>query len=258
MLKNFEHKINENKKNYTFFKLWEKAFIEYKIMNSFILNIHKAIKYDIKDFSSECPICFEGFNETNNKIKLKCGHAYHIHCMIKLLIYNIVYKCPICRSHDIFLYTDNVYNRYFQFFAFLHNNMMDIERCFNTKILNFEKNLSMYINNKNLTLDPYYEIMEIRKLLIYISLNKEGITYLLKKFDQETNANIFKNICQINKEYFIFWNEAIIYDDYGNEYINECIKNPYSKCMLIINKIHSFIQPKQKSFFEKIYFRLFA
>ena len=50
MLKNFEHKINENKKNYTFFKLWEKAFIEYKIMNSFILNIHKAIKYDIKDF----------------------------------------------------------------------------------------------------------------------------------------------------------------------------------------------------------------
>ena len=40
----------------------------------------------------ECPVCYEVLDDS--KIKLKCGHIFHLNCLLKLENYT----CPMCRE----------------------------------------------------------------------------------------------------------------------------------------------------------------
>ena len=46
--------------------------------------------------TSECPICFDVINATNQTIT-ECGHAFHTNCLMKNVLHNGV-GCPYCRT----------------------------------------------------------------------------------------------------------------------------------------------------------------
>jgi hypothetical protein len=46
--------------------------------------------------TSECPICFDIINSTNQTIT-ECGHAFHTNCLMKNVMHN-GFGCPYCRA----------------------------------------------------------------------------------------------------------------------------------------------------------------
>ena len=44
----------------------------------------------------KCPICLEEMKEENGMATTKCGHKFHLHCLLKSL--DSSNSCPMCRS----------------------------------------------------------------------------------------------------------------------------------------------------------------
>jgi len=47
--------------------------------------------------SSECPICYEVFNGSNNRLITECGHEFHTSCLMRNAAHN-GFNCPCCRG----------------------------------------------------------------------------------------------------------------------------------------------------------------
>jgi len=47
--------------------------------------------------TTECPICMEVFNGTNNQVITECGHTFHTNCLMKAVAHN-GFGCPYCRT----------------------------------------------------------------------------------------------------------------------------------------------------------------
>ena len=45
-----------------------------------------------------CSVCLEDFTNTADKTNLKCGHTFHVNCIINCLRKSN--ECPYCRDTD--------------------------------------------------------------------------------------------------------------------------------------------------------------
>jgi hypothetical protein len=68
------------------------------IIENWIDSKNFIIKKDKEYSKLECSICFEKLNKKNS-ISLKCGHDYHLNCLLE---WSITKKnCPLCRNEFI-------------------------------------------------------------------------------------------------------------------------------------------------------------
>jgi hypothetical protein len=70
-----------------------------KIVSSKTFNKLRKVKFSgiIRCVETECPICFEKFNENDDIIILHCKHYFHIDC-IKRWLTKEQNTCPVCRE----------------------------------------------------------------------------------------------------------------------------------------------------------------
>lgn len=78
----------------------------------------------------ECPICLEKMDDENLRVKLNCGHVYHLQCLKKWV--SCSKSCPVCRAeinvgHIRSLYETISINRlgFFRRVLFLLKNRMN-------------------------------------------------------------------------------------------------------------------------------------
>jgi RING-H2 zinc finger domain len=62
---------------------------------------HTAI-YDLLDGEAEdlCPTCLEEYNDSNPKVSPRCGHAFHLQCVLAWAERSASKQCPVC-SKDL-------------------------------------------------------------------------------------------------------------------------------------------------------------
>ena len=58
----------------------------------------KGVSFSCDKSDTECAICCTGF-ETTGKYTSKCGHMFHIECIVPWYSKHIT--CPMCRCDDI-------------------------------------------------------------------------------------------------------------------------------------------------------------
>eukprot|EP00188_Purpureofilum_apyrenoidigerum_P000143 Plantae.Rhodophyta-Purpureofilum_apyrenoidigerum.ctg10558.p1 GENE.Plantae.Rhodophyta-Purpureofilum_apyrenoidigerum.ctg10558~~Plantae.Rhodophyta-Purpureofilum_apyrenoidigerum.ctg10558.p1 ORF type:complete len:134 (+),score=8.30 Plantae.Rhodophyta-Purpureofilum_apyrenoidigerum.ctg10558:396-797(+) len=57
----------------------------------------KHVVYDLTGEEDVCPTCLEDYSDSNPQIDTKCGHTFHLSCILEWQLRNP--HCPICAQH---------------------------------------------------------------------------------------------------------------------------------------------------------------
>lgn len=204
------------------------------------------------DFNHDtCSVCLEDFTNMNDKTNLKCGHTFHVNCIISCLRKSN--ECPYCRDTDgnpkisvsnnnnnfgFFFDNDNdsediTYNQSLQEYKdfkstmkIIEKNDIDLKESIHNIISESKKlEKQSLIVNKNYNKELYNvsnEFLKNYKLSIeYIGYYTELLSYkkeyskLLQKIKKKISNKLGLEIDEVTNDYIIdYLEEKRVYSDY--------------------------------------------
>jgi TRAF-interacting protein len=151
-----------------------------------------------------CSVCIDDFDNTSIKTSLKCGHTFHVDCIINCLRKSN--ECPNCRDTDgnPKLSISNNNNNHFDFFS---DEDSDVDQ--NTIYSNFQEYRDFLNNMKELE-------KENKELKNRIKAYKIETTNIEKK-SQNIIKNYEKGLNDVANEYIKSYRETVEYTEYIKE-----------------------------------------
>jgi TRAF-interacting protein len=153
-----------------------------------------------------CSVCIDDFDNTSIKTSLKCGHTFHVDCIIHCLRKSN--ECPNCRDTDgnpKLSISNN--NNHFDFFS---DEQSDVDQ--NTLYSNFQEYRDFLNNMKELE-------KENKELKNRIKAYKIETTNIEKK-SQNIIKNYEKGLNDVANEYIKNFRETLEYTEYIKEIQN--------------------------------------
>ena len=154
-----------------------------------------------------CSVCIDDFDNTSIKTSLKCGHTFHVDCIINCLRKSN--ECPNCRDTDgnPKLSISNNNHNHFDFFS---DEESDIDQ--NTLYSNFQEYRDFLNSMKELE-------KENKELKNRIKAYKIETTNIEKK-SQNIIKNYEKGLNDVANEYIKSYRETVEYTEYIKEIQN--------------------------------------